>query len=96
MENFNDVPNFEMLFNQRPQARARVFGSILQPEINGDVWFYQSEYGVLVVVDIEGLPKGNGNCNSPVFALHIHEGGSCSGNAIDRFANVGMHYNPFN
>lgn len=96
MENFNNIPNFEILFNQRPQARAQVFGSILQPDINGDVWFYQSEFGVLVVADIEGLPEGNGNCGSPIFALHIHEGGSCSGNNLDPFANVGMHYNPFN
>lgn len=96
MENFNQVPNFESLFNRRPQARARVYGSILYPDIEGDVWFYQTEYGVLVVADIEGLPTSNGNCNSPIFALHIHEGGSCTGNNIDPFSNAGMHYNPNN
>ena len=96
MERFNNVPDFGELFNQRPVARARVNGSILYPDIQGDVWFYQNEYGVLVVADVEGLPNSNGNCKSPIFAMHIHEGESCSGNATDPFANVGEHYNPYN
>jgi len=96
MERFNDVPDFSVLFKDRPMARARINGSILYPDIEGDAWFYQTEYGVLVVADIEGLPNPSGNCASPIFAMHIHEGGSCSGNNMDRFANVGEHYNPYN
>jgi Cu-Zn family superoxide dismutase len=26
--------------------------------------------------------------------MHIHEGGSCTGNAADPFADAGSHYNP--
>ena len=29
-----------------------------------------------------------------IFALHIHEGNSCSGDLNDSFANVGTHFNP--
>ena len=90
----NNIPNFEDIFNRFPQARASINGSILYPDIKGDIWFYNTEYGIFVIADIEGLPNPNGNCKSPIFAMHIHEGGSCSGNNTDPFANAGMHYNP--
>ncbi len=96
MEKYNEYPNFESLIKQRPVAGARVFGNILYPEINGNIWFYQASTGVLVVSDIEGLPKSTGPCQNPIFAIHIHEGGSCSGNNIDFFADAGNHYNPNN
>ena len=95
MEN-NNIPNFKSLFNRRPQARANIIGSPLYPSINGDIWFYDTEYGVLVVTDIEGLPNPIGGCNSPIFALHIHEGNSCTGNSSDPFADAKTHYNPNN
>ena len=66
----------------------------MYPDIQGDVWFYQTEFGVLVVADIEGLPNNSNACRSPIFAMHIHEGGSCSGNISDPFANARSHYNP--
>ena len=96
MENYNEYPNFESLIKQRPSAGARIFGSILYPEINGNVWFYQASTGVLVVADIEGLPRATALCQQPIFAMHIHEGGSCTGNSVDPFADAGMHYNPNN
>ena len=94
--NNNEYPDFSLLFNQRPKARAKVNGSILYPEIQGDVWFYEADYGVFVVADIEGLPNSSGECQSPIFAFHIHEGDSCSGNNTDTFDNARMHYNPDN
>ena len=94
--NNNDFPDFSMLFGQVPKARARINGSILYPDIQGDVWFYEADYGVFVVADIEGLPIPARECDAPVFAFHIHEGGSCSGNNNDSFANARMHYNPNN
>jgi len=97
MENNNEYPNFESLVTQLPQARAKVYGSILYPNIQGDIWFYNASTGVLVVADIEGLPTEMDRCNKgSIFALHIHEGESCSGNNIDQFANSGAHYNPNN
>lgn len=87
-------PDFSELFNRRPQARAKINGSILYPDIQGDVWFYQTVDGVLVVADIEGLPTSNLRCQNRVFGFHIHEGGYCTGNASDPFFDVGAHYNP--
>ena len=95
MEN-NQYPNFESLIKQRPQAGARIFGSILYPDVNGNVWFYQASSGVLVVADIEGLPNMAGKCANAIFAMHIHEGASCSGNNLDQFLDAGTHYNPSN
>lgn len=92
----DSVPNFETFLNLKPNAKAEIKGSMFYPKIQGDVWFYQTEYGVLVVADIEGLPNLDGNCNNPIFAFHIHNGSRCSGNDDDPFANVGTHYNPHN
>ena len=92
----NEFPNFEILKNLRPKAKAQIKGSIIYFEINGQVWFYETKFGVLIVADIEGLPKQTIDCNSPIFAFHIHEGGNCTGNNNDLFSDVGMHYNPNN
>lgn len=91
-----EYPDFSSLFNRVPQARAKLNGNILYPEIKGEVWFYQALDGVLVVADIEGLPTSTLRCNNSVLGFHIHEGGSCSGNASDPFFNVGQHYNSLN
>lgn len=92
----NGYPNFNEFFNKRPSAKAVINGSDNYPNIRGTVWFYSHLKGVLVVADIEGLPTTNNNCNSPIFAFHIHEGSNCTGNEQDNFLNVGSHYNPNN
>lgn len=92
--NQNEHPNFVNLFNQSPSALAEIKGSDLNSQIKGEVWFYQTSCGVLVVSDIGGLPTFERACESPIFAFHIHAGDSCSGNAEDPFADAGMHYNP--
>lgn len=93
---FNNYPNFSSMFNQKPKAVAKVKGGEKYPQISGEVWFYQVAGGVIVVADISGLPTSDKDCNSPIFAFHIHEGNSCMGNQEDQFANVGTHYNPNN
>ena len=90
----NEYPNFQVLNNLKPNALAQVKGSMFFPEIQGGVWLYQTGLGVLVVADIEGLPKNLNECDSPIFAFHIHDGKSCTGSGADPFADVGMHYNP--
>ena len=92
----NDYPNFDIFKNLRPQARAEINGSVIYSEIKGKVWFYQTNLGVIVMANIEGLPKQTTECTSPVFAFHIHEGENCKGDNNDPFADVGMHYNPKN
>lgn len=89
--NFNIVS----ILRSRPDAMAALHGSDQHPEINGTVHFYQTSYGVLVVAEVMGLPTFNNVCGSPIFAFHIHEGGTCTGNENDPFADVGTHYNPY-
>ena len=72
----------------RPDAAAQIRGSPDAPKVSGVVRFYQSYGNVLVVADISGLPQDN---PSGFFALHIHDGDSCSG---DDFSQTGSHYNP--
>lgn len=84
------------LLKHSPDAQAVLDGAPNYPNINGIVFFYQSQDGVLLVVQVQGLPQGTDTCSSNVFGFHIHEGNSCSGNVQDPFANTGPHYNPKN
>jgi Cu-Zn family superoxide dismutase len=82
-----------------PLAAARVKGSPAYPAIRGRVSFYQTGQGVIVLAEVTGLPTTSDagpGCDYPVFAMHIHEGGSCTGNAQDPFADTKGHYNPAN
>lgn len=85
---------FSSLLNNQPSARAKITGSISYPSISGWASFYQVKGGVLLVVEVSGLPSSNQPDVSSIFALHIHGGSQCSGNADDPFADAGTHYNP--
>lgn len=93
-ESARGVKGFAGILRRGPQARAIVKGSDVYPDIYGQVLFYQTRQGVLVVADLMGLPSGIGSCGGRVFGFHIHEGGSCTGNAEDPFADAKTHYNP--
>lgn len=71
-----------------------VKGSQEYPDLYGMVSFYQAASGVLVMVQVHGLPQGSGNCPTNIFGFHIHEGNACTGNEEDPFADAGGHYNP--
>ena len=86
--------DYRELLATEPKAIAQVYGNSGFPEINGAVRFYQTEYGVLVVAEILGLPVVKERCGKDIFAFHIHGGDSCSGNLSDEFADAGTHYNP--
>ena len=92
----NEIPNLMQLLSLRPSARARMRGNEFYNRINGDIWFYELNNGVVVLSNISGLPTSSDPCKQPIFALHIHEGGSCTGNLQDNFANARTHYNPNN
>ena len=96
MNNNCRIPDFASFFDREPRAVAVVRGSNQYPNIRGNIWFYETNMGVLVVSDIAGLPIQNTQGYSPIFALHIHEGNSCTGSVNDPFANVLNHYNPDN
>lgn len=78
----------------KPDATAVIKGSEEFCKIKGYARFYQTKCGVLVRVQVSGLPKPNEICKSPVFALHIHSGSKCQGNSEDPFADTMSHYNP--
>ncbi len=69
---------------ERPAAVAWIRG---EGRLQGSVRFYPIPQGTRVVAEIVGLPKND----TGFFALHIHEGGDCGGEA---FANTGGHWNP--
>ena len=77
-----------------PKAAAKIHGSNSYPDICGRAAFYSFGNAVLVRAEIMGLPQSIDKCKSPVFAFHIHAGGSCTGNAEDPFSGAGSHYNP--
>lgn len=68
----------------RPGAIACITGGADAPCLSGCVKFYGTEYGVLVVADVGGLPAG-----SDFYAMHIHEGNRCGGKD---FSQTGSHY----
>ncbi|MBR5484950.1 MAG: superoxide dismutase family protein [Oscillospiraceae bacterium] len=73
---------------KNPNAVAVIYGEKEAPCLSGEVRFYQDACSVLVVADVYGLPKES---KTGFFALHIHEGKSCSGK---EFSQTGSHYNP--
>lgn len=88
--------NFKRFIGKhRPTAIAELKGSPAYPNIDGIVYFYQTPLGVIVSTEVSGLPYENGSCKENIFAFHIHNGKSCTGNAADTFANAGSHYNPY-
>ena len=89
--------NTSMLnIKQNPFAVARIKGSSSYPAINGTVYFYKMNNGIIVSVEIKGLPTSTDICNKPIFAIHIHSGNSCTGTKNDPFSNAMTHYNPNN
>ncbi len=84
----------DALWRTRPQAWASIKGSALYPNLFGIVRFYEHPYGIVVVTEVEGLPNPENACSYPIFAFHIHQGSSCTGDGEDPFANAKTHYNP--
>ncbi len=85
---------FTTILSQKPSALAMLKGSSKYPKIQGEVQFYPSKYGVLVLSQVFGLPSPSSGCSNPVFGFHIHSGESCTGNTSDPFADSLAHYNP--
>lgn len=90
----NNYFNLASILRQRPQAFAVIKGNEQNAGINGLVKLYNSNLGVVVVSEVKGLPSNSLPCEGNIFAFHVHEGNSCTGNLDDPFFNTGMHYNP--
>lgn len=89
---FHQFPNFAQILRRAPSASAWIKGSSEFPMISGNVSFFQTAIGVLVSVQITGLPSSERTCRNQFFAFHIHSGGIC--NPDDAFADTQSHYNP--
>ncbi len=76
-------------------AMAAIKGSSEYPDVTGYAAFVPCGRGTMVSLSVYGLPKGT-VCGCKTFAVHIHEGGSCTGSQTDPFADVKAHYNPNN
>ena len=96
MNENNKFPNFMSVLNKYPQAYTNLVGDSNHPNLSGTVKFFQTNYGVIIITQVMGLPSSENMCNQPIFGFHIHEGNSCTGNQEDQFADAGMHYNPNN
>ena len=81
---------------KRPYAYAKINGSNQYPSISGIAYFYKVQAGVLISIQVKGLPISDDVCQKPIFAVHIHSGDSCTGNSTDPFADAMTHYNPNN
>lgn len=73
-----------MTQNPCSRAMARIRGEADAPELRGEARFLQRPDGVLVTVEVSGLPE-----DTPFFALHIHEGRNCQGRG---FPGTGGHF----
>ncbi len=88
--------NFLSYIKKRPHAVAKLRGSDSYPNLRGTVEFLGTRTGVLVSANVFGLPTSDNVCKTPIFAMHIHSGGGCTGNETDEFADSMTHYNPDN
>ena len=79
--------------NRKPSLVAYIQGSCEYPNIKGVTEFYQEKNGVSVNSVVYGLPYDTLH-PFRVFAYHIHQGQSCTGEIKDPFAHTKGHYNP--
>lgn len=70
------------------QASAVIRGGQEAPDLSGVARFFQRSDGVLVTIQVTGLPAEN---PGGFFSLHIHGGSGCAG---ENFAGTGGHFNP--
>jgi Cu-Zn family superoxide dismutase len=86
----------EVVKQDKPKAFARIKGSRRYKDILGTILFYEVPGGVIVYVEVCGLPTDGSLWGGTIHGFHIHEGRSCTGDAEDPFKDAGGHYNPTN
>ena len=68
-------------------ATAQIRGGADAPHLTGQIQFFQECGSVLVIAKLSGFPEKK----SGFFAMHIHDGETCSGTD---FSGANGHYNP--
>ena len=91
----------DLILNNYPKAYAEIKGSPQYPDIEGGVFFYETEIGdgkkgTYIVTEITGLPYEEGECVQPFLGYHIHAGRFCKGDRMDPFKESEGHFNPKN
>lgn len=84
----------EEFIREMPAARAKLKGAPGLEDIRGNVYFYSTYGGTVVVAEVYGIPEKTEQASGGFLGFHIHEGISCTGNAQDAFAGAKGHYNP--
>ena len=84
----------EGLHKEMPAAAAKLKGAPGYENIRGSVYFYGVYGGTVIVAEVYGIPKETEQSSGGFLGFHIHEGGACTGNAEDAFADAKAHYNP--
>jgi len=92
----NQLSVLSGLAKSRPSASAKISGSLEYPDIFGSVSFYQTSAGVFVITSVSGLPGGASPCDYRIFAMHIHNGESCTGKTSEPFSGSLGHFDPDN
>lgn len=87
------IPRINLLSRARPSAVAEIRGNHTNPTLHGTALFYPTAMGgVLIHVEVFGLPDESLPDSSGFFGMHIHEFGNCT----PPFDQTGNHYNPTN
>lgn len=76
--------------NEKPNAFAIIDGP---NNIYGTVCFYDYLCGVIMLYEINGLPKSQ-DCQGGFFGFHIHEGKTCLNNTKIAYEKTKGHLNP--
>lgn len=79
-----------------PFARALLSGGEGFPGLWGKVDFCLCPPGLLILCEFRGLPYDADPCAPNLFALHLHQEGSCASAEGNAFGAAGGHYNPGN
>lgn len=82
--------------NGMPEAYAQIHGNACQGEIYGNVYFFGAPDGTVIIAELYGLPDLCDQMRETFYGFHIHEGGTCTGDANDPFKDTKGHYNPKN
>ena len=90
----NSMPWFgKLLCYSTPKAIADIRGNSENQALYGSATFYDFDTGgVLIQVEVFGLPDDKLPGHSGFFGMHIHQYGNCA----PPFDQTGNHYNPAN
>ncbi|MCM1283214.1 MAG: superoxide dismutase family protein [Muribaculaceae bacterium] len=82
------------MLGERPTAHAKIYGSDNCKKLTGLLYLFPAQGGTIVWVELREVTDTDGNLAQGFRGFHIHEGGACTGNEQDPFADAGGHYNP--